>query len=38
MTEPRFIDTPQALVAACTALQGRSWLAVDTEFVREKTY
>lgn len=38
MTKPRFINTPQALVAACAALQGRSWLAVDTEFVREKTY
>lgn len=38
MTKPRFINTPQALAAACAALQGRSWLALDTEFVREKTY
>ncbi len=38
MTEPHFIDTPQALVAACAALHGQPWLALDTEFVREKTY
>jgi ribonuclease D len=34
----QFINTPQALENFCTPLQGEDWLAVDTEFLREKTY
>jgi len=33
-----FVDTPEALAELCTALQGSEWLAIDTEFIREKTY
>jgi len=37
-----FIDTAQALDALCTTLrrqtQDQPWLALDTEFMREKTY
>lgn len=33
-----FIDTPQAVENLCSLLQGESWLAVDTEFLRESTY
>jgi len=33
-----FIDTPNALAEFCTALRGCEWLALDTEFIREKTY
>jgi len=33
-----FINTPQALENLCDRLQGESWLAVDTEFLRESTY
>lgn len=33
-----FIDTPSALASFCRQLAGQSWLAVDTEFLREKTY
>lgn len=32
------IDTSDALVSLCEKLQGSPWLAVDTEFLREKTY
>lgn len=38
MSAFRYIDTPAALAEVCTALQGRDWLAVDTEFIRERTY
>ncbi|MDX1605436.1 MAG: ribonuclease D [Candidatus Competibacterales bacterium] len=40
MTEPDsvYVDTPAALSELCRALQGRDWLALDTEFIREKTY
>jgi ribonuclease D len=34
----RYIDTPAALVALCTQLRDSPWLALDTEFLREKTY
>lgn len=34
----QFIDTPEALQAFCEGLQGSPWLALDTEFIREKTY
>jgi len=33
-----FIDTPEALAEFCASLKGCKWLALDTEFIREKTY
>ncbi len=33
-----FIDTPQALTELCRHLRGSGWLALDTEFIREKSY
>ncbi|MES9874721.1 MAG: ribonuclease D, partial [Candidatus Sedimenticola sp. 6PFRAG7] len=33
-----FVDTPKQLNALCEQLRGSPWLALDTEFVREKTY
>ncbi|SEQ09105.1 ribonuclease D [Ectothiorhodospira magna] len=38
MDQARFIDTPEALEALCQALEPCTWLALDTEFIREKTY
>ncbi len=38
MTGFTYIDTPEALSAYCEQLRGREWLAVDTEFIRERTY
>lgn len=32
------ITTAAELTALCTRLQGQPWLAVDTEFIREKTF
>jgi len=37
-TEMRYVDTPQALTQLCQALQSAKVIAVDTEFIREKTY
>lgn len=37
-TAPRYIDTPQALADFCQAIAGCTWLALDTEFLREKTF
>ncbi len=34
----QFIDTPEQLQELCQNLQGSSWLTLDTEFIREKTY
>lgn len=34
----RFVDTPEALDTLCRTLRGAKWLALDTEFIREKTY
>ncbi len=34
----RYIDTPQALTELCKDLQPAEVIAVDTEFIREKTY
>ncbi|OUR65240.1 ribonuclease D [Methylophaga sp. 42_25_T18] len=34
----QFIDTPEALTTLCQQLANSDWLAVDTEFLREKTY
>lgn len=33
-----FIDTAEALTAFCDAIRGSEWIALDTEFIREKTY
>lgn len=33
-----FVDTPEALNQLCEALKGSEWLALDTEFIREKNY
>lgn len=33
-----FVDTPEGLKALCEQLRGQTALAVDTEFLREKTY
>ncbi len=37
-TEMRYVDTPQALTELCQELQSAEVIAVDTEFIREKTY
>ncbi|MDT8386885.1 MAG: ribonuclease D [Thiogranum sp.] len=37
-TEFEFIDTPGALADFCASLKGLEWIALDTEFIREKTY
>jgi len=34
----RYIDTPSALEQLCQQLQNVPWIALDTEFLREKTY
>jgi ribonuclease D len=34
----RYIDTPAAMMELCIQLRGNPWLALDTEFLREKTY
>lgn len=36
--QAEYIDTPAALESFCAALQGQEWIALDTEFIREKTY
>src|SRR5579863_3761955 len=33
-----YIDTPKALESLCAELEGKPWIAVDTEFMRERTY
>ena len=33
-----FIDTTESLMAFCAELKGAEWIALDTEFIREKTY
>lgn len=38
MNNAMYIDEQQALAELCTALADSSWLALDTEFIREKTY
>ena len=34
----RYIDNAEALQQFCDELRGSTWLALDTEFLREKTY
>ncbi|MDQ7091385.1 MAG: ribonuclease D [Methylococcales bacterium] len=38
MTSIQYIDTPQQLEELCQKISKASWLALDTEFLREKTY
>ena len=39
MSEPYlYVDTPPALESLCARLRGQPWIAVDTEFMRERTY
>jgi len=33
-----YVDTPERLRHFCDSLQGARWLALDTEFLREKTF
>jgi len=33
-----FIDTAEALTDFCNAIRDSGWIALDTEFIREKTY
>ncbi|KAF3981524.1 MAG: ribonuclease D [Methylococcales symbiont of Hymedesmia sp. n. MRB-2018] len=33
-----YIDKPEQLDDLCKRIQGQSWIALDTEFLREKTY
>ena len=37
-SEMRYVDTPQALTELCQELNKAAVIAVDTEFIREKTY
>jgi len=36
--QEQFVDTPDGLLQLCEQLKGSEWLALDTEFIREKTY
>ncbi|WP_019864842.1 ribonuclease D [Methylovulum miyakonense] len=38
MTTINYINTPEKLTAVCALIREASWLALDTEFLREKTY
>lgn len=38
MTQPQYIDTNDQLTAFCETIKNVPWLAIDTEFQREKTY
>jgi ribonuclease D len=38
MTNIQYINTTDQLVALCEQIKKESWLALDTEFLREKTY
>ena len=33
-----YVDTPDTLITLCERLAGTPWLALDTEFIRERTY
>lgn len=33
-----FVDTPEKLTSLCEQIKDSEWLAMDTEFIREKTY
>ncbi|MCB1789621.1 MAG: ribonuclease D [Gammaproteobacteria bacterium] len=34
----QYVNNAEALQALCSTLAGSEWLAIDTEFIREKTY
>ncbi|MEY3880972.1 MAG: ribonuclease, partial [Pseudomonadota bacterium] len=34
----QYIDTPEQLAKLCEQIKKETWLALDTEFLREKTY
>jgi ribonuclease D len=38
MTNIQYINTPDQLATLCEQIKKESWLALDTEFLREKTY
>lgn len=38
MTTIAYINTPEQLAELCARIKNHSWLALDTEFLREKTY
>lgn len=38
MTNIQYINTPDQLVKLCEQIKKEPWLALDTEFLREKTY
>ena len=38
MTSIQYIDTPEQLAKLCEQIKKEPWLALDTEFLREKTY
>lgn len=38
MTSIQYINTPDQLAELCEQIKKESWLALDTEFLREKTY
>jgi len=38
MTNIQYINTPDQLTKLCEQIKKESWLALDTEFLREKTY
>lgn len=38
MTNIQYINTPEQLAKLCEQIKKESWLALDTEFLREKTY
>ena len=38
MTSINYVNTPEQLDALCLAIDKAPWLALDTEFLREKTY
>jgi len=38
MTSINYINTPEKLAGLCEQIKKVSWLALDTEFLREKTY
>ena len=39
MSDPYlYVDTSEALQSLCVRLRGQPWIAVDTEFMRERTY
>ncbi|MEQ1528722.1 MAG: ribonuclease D, partial [Methylococcales bacterium] len=38
MTNIQYVNTDQQLDALCLQISKEPWLALDTEFLREKTY